>query len=254
MKHLFAIVVALLLMCPSNAQAQEADAMQHYVAIAVKPEKMPACDKTDCDALFQETIDIIERRFGGLNGPALRQIEHEGDGRIGMVVAGDRHIEILREVLGIRQLEFLIVNDDVSPELVEELDLPKGTMLLPFDNPEYEEFIVVYRDGGITGDHIIRAIAGFDSHTNMPVVNIEFDEVGTRKFAGLTAALVGKRFAIVLDDKVLSAPRINEPIMGGMAQISASQSYEETNKLAIAIGSGTLPIPFLIVEDRMLGE
>lgn len=254
MKYFFAFIFVALVNVPNGLHAKELGEVRHYVAIEVKPEEMPDCEAVDCDALFQSTIEIIEARFGGLGGPALRRIAYEGDARIGMVVAGKEHLETVRAVIGITDLQFLLVNEDFVPDQVDQLAVPKGTLVLPIQNPEYEGSIAVYSSGGIDGDHIAQARPGFDSYTNMPVVNIQFDEEGRRKFAALTTANVGKRFAIVLEGKVLSALYINEPILGGEAQISASRSQAVTGELAIAINGGALPAPFVIVEERKLNE
>lgn len=258
MKHLFSPLVmaafAFGVFNVASVQAQEADDAQHYVAIAVKPSETPDCEADDCEALFQETVKIIERRLGVFEGSSLLSIAYEGGARIGMVVSGRDHLKTVRAVIGVKDLAFLLVSEDIVHSEVERQTVPDGIVILPFQNREYDGFIAVYRDGGIAGNHIAHAISGFDSYTNAPVVNIKFDEEGTRKFAELTTANVGKRFAIVLDGTVLSAPFISEPILGGQAQISASQSQEETVNLAIAIGAGGLPVPFVIVEDRTLGE
>ena len=80
-----------------------------------------------------------------------------------------------------------------------------------------------------------------------------FDQQGGAKFAKLTSENVNKPFAIILDGKVLSAPNINEPILGGSAQISGSFTVESANQLAIALRSGALPVDLKVVEERTVG-
>ena len=109
------------------------------------------------------------------------------------------------------------------------------------------------RLGGFSGDKLTDAGQGFDPQTNAAVVNITFDSEGGSKFARLTQNNVGRPFAIILDGQVLSAPNINEPILGGSAQISGNFSVESANQLAIALRSGALPVELKIVEERTVG-
>jgi preprotein translocase subunit SecD len=113
--------------------------------------------------------------------------------------------------------------------------------------------IAVLRRAMVTGDRLINAQQGFDATTNEPVVNITFDSAGGRSFARVTRENVGKPFAIVLDNVALSAPNINEPILGGQAQISGSFTVESANQLSVALRSGKLPVKLTVVEERTVG-
>jgi SecD/SecF fusion protein len=88
---------------------------------------------------------------------------------------------------------------------------------------------------------------------NRPVVNFEFDDDGARIFCRVSTANVDKRFAVVLDGRILTAPVINEPICGGRGQISGNFTPQETQELALFLRAGALPAPFRIVEQRTLG-
>jgi preprotein translocase subunit SecD len=109
---------------------------------------------------------------------------------------------------------------------------------------------VLRRQVMISGEQLINAQQSFDPQTNEPVVSIRFDSGGSSIFAKVTAQNVGKRFAMVLDGKVLSAPSINEPILGGSAQISGSFSVASANNLASSLRSGALPVKMEVVEER----
>jgi preprotein translocase subunit SecD len=100
---------------------------------------------------------------------------------------------------------------------------------------------------------LTNAQQSFDQQTNEPVVSITFDSQGGSKFAKLTTDNVGKPFAIILDGRVLSAPNINEPIVGGTAQISGSFTVETANQLAISLRSGALPVDLKVIEERSVG-
>jgi preprotein translocase subunit SecD len=114
-------------------------------------------------------------------------------------------------------------------------------------------FIAVKRQMMVSGDELTDAQQGYDQQNNQPIVNIRFNGSGGRKFARVTTENVNKPFAIILDGKVLSAPNINEPILGGSAQISGSFTVQSANELAIALRSGKLPVKLTVVEERTVG-
>ena len=103
------------------------------------------------------------------------------------------------------------------------------------------------------GDDLTDAQPGFDQRTNEPIISFRFNQSGARRFGNFTRDNVGRPFAIVLDDKVLSAPVIREPILGGSGQISGSFTVESANTLAVQLRSGALPTKLTIVEERTVG-
>lgn len=115
-------------------------------------------------------------------------------------------------------------------------------------------FIAVKRQVMVSGDELTDAQQSYDQQNNQPIVNIRFNGSGGRKFARVTTENVNKPFAIILDGKVLSAPNINEPILGGSAQISGSFTVQSANQLAIALRSGKLPVKLTVVEERTVGR
>ncbi|NNC51873.1 MAG: protein translocase subunit SecD, partial [Erythrobacter sp.] len=113
--------------------------------------------------------------------------------------------------------------------------------------------VVVERLGGISGETLTSAQQSFDSRTNEPVVSIAFNPVGGNKFRVMTTQYTGRQFAIILDDEVISAPRMLEPIVNGQSQISGSFTVESANNLAIQLRSGALPVDLSVVEERTVG-
>ncbi len=107
-------------------------------------------------------------------------------------------------------------------------------------------------DSGLSGAELKKAIAGFDT-TGKSVVNIEFNDSGKKKFGELSTKLVGKPLAIVLDGQLVSDPIIQEPILGGTAQISGNFSPEEAQMLSIQLNAGALPLKVEVVENRTVG-
>jgi preprotein translocase subunit SecD len=162
----------------------------------------------------------------------------------------------LKKLLGqTAQLEFKLVDLDALPTNVQAGIAPPGSQIVPFapGTPGAGSTMAVKRLGGIRGDNLTDAKAGIDPQNGQNVVNIAFDAQGGAKFAKLTTENVGKPFAIILDGQVLSAPNINEPIIGGRAQIAGSFTAESANQLAIALRSGALPVPLAVVEERTVG-
>jgi preprotein translocase subunit SecD len=105
----------------------------------------------------------------------------------------------------------------------------------------------------VSGADLIDAQPGFDQRNSEPIVSFRFNSTGARKFAEATQQNVGKPFAIVLDNKVISAPVIREPILGGSGQISGNFTVQQANDLAILLRAGALPAPLTVVEERTVG-
>jgi preprotein translocase subunit SecD len=138
-------------------------------------------------------------------------------------------------------------------------NLPQGGQLLyerrvdPRSGATSETPIVVETKTVLTGDLLSNAQVRIDTRFNDPYVAIDFNSVGAKRFDQITAANVGKRMAIVLDDTVYSAPVIRERISGGSAQISGSFTEQEATDLAIVLRAGSLPAPVQIMENRTVG-
>tara|TARA_R110000772_G_scaffold52228_12_gene119793 strand:+ start:2431 stop:4035 length:1605 start_codon:yes stop_codon:yes gene_type:complete len=198
--------------------------------------------------------DVIRRRIDEM-GTREPTIIRQGDTRIVVQVPGLEDPEALKDLLGqTAKLEFKLVDFEADPNAVAEGRPPVGSQIFPYpDNPAGLPNIAVKRLGGISGDKLTDAGQGFDQETNAPVVNITFDTEGGAKFARLTQNNVGRPFAIILDGVVLSAPNINEPILGGSAQISGNFTVEGANQLSIALRSGALPVELKVVEERTVG-
>ncbi|MDB5698703.1 MAG: secD, partial [Alphaproteobacteria bacterium] len=179
----------------------------------------------------------------------------QGDRRILVQVPGLQDPEGLKQLLGkTARLEFKLVNLNVDPAQIAQGRAPVGSQVLPYPtNPGGPPAIAVQRRAMVTGDQLIDARQEFNPQTNEPVVSIRFNTAGGRRFARVTQENVGKPFAIILDDVVISAPNINEPILGGSAQISGSFTVESANQLAVALKSGKLPVALKVIEERTVG-
>jgi preprotein translocase subunit SecD len=178
-------------------------------------------------------------------------VVRQGNDRILVQVPGLQDPEGLKQLLGkTARLDFKLVDLNADPAQVEQGRAPAGSQVLPMAGGGR---VAVIRRAMVTGDQLIDAQQSFDPQTNEAVVSIRFDNAGARRFARVTQDNVGKPFAIILDDVVLSAPNINEPILGGQAQISGSFTVETANNLAVQLRSGKLPVELSVIEERTVG-
>lgn len=201
---------------------------------------------------MESATEVVRKRIDAL-GTREPTIIRQGDTRIVVQVPGLQDPEELKALLGqTAKLEFKLVDLNALPSDVAAGSAPAGAQIFPYaaGTPGEGTSIAVRRLGGIRGDSLTDAQPGVDPESNESVVNITFDSDGGRKFAKLTTENVGKPFAIILDEEVLSAPNINEPIQGGQAQISGSFTPETANQLAISLRSGALPVDLTVIEER----
>jgi preprotein translocase subunit SecD len=200
--------------------------------------------------------EVVRKRIDAL-GTREPTIIRQGADRIVVQVPGLKDPTALKNLLGqTAKLEFKLVDGAASPSDVAQGIAPPGDEIVPFSpssNGAAAGAIAVKRLGGIKGDQLTNAQQEFDQQTNQPIVSITFNTEGGAKFAKLTSENVGKPFAIILDGKVLSAPNINEAILGGSARISGSFSVQSANSLAISLRSGALPVDLKVIEERTVG-
>ncbi len=204
---------------------------------------------------MDSATEVVRKRIDAL-GTREPTIIRQGAQRIVVQVPGLSDPKALKDLLGqTAKLEFKLVDTTALPADIARGVAPPGSEIVPYAEAESSGVgaIAVKRLGGIKGDSLTNAQQSFNSQTNEPVVSITFDQQGGAKFAKLTTENVNRPFAIILDGKVLSAPNINEPILGGSAQISGSFTVETANQLAIALRSGALPVDLKVVEERTVG-
>lgn len=206
--------------------------------------------KAATNSAMEVATEVVRKRIDEL-GTKEPTIIREGNDRIVVQVPGLQNPEALKALLGkTAKLEFKLVDLGADPAQVAAGNAPPGSEVLPYADPKDGAGIAVKRRLMISGDQLIDAQQGYNQTDNSAIVNIRFDSQGGRKFARVTQDNVGKPFAIILDGKVLSAPRINEPILGGQAQISGNFTPESANELAIALRSGKLPVALKVIEER----
>ncbi|MGY4289256.1 preprotein translocase subunit SecD [Bradyrhizobium sp. LM2.7] len=201
---------------------------------------------------IEQSIQIVERRVNEL-GTVEPVIQRQGNDRILVQVPGLQDPTRLKELLGkTAKMEFRMVDTSVPPDQAQQGRLPPESELLMSASPPPTPY-VVKKQVLVAGGDLTDAQASFDQRTNEPVVSFKFNTSGARKFSQATQENVGLPFAIVLDNKVISAPVIREPITGGQGQISGSFTVQSANDLAILLRAGALPAPLTVVEERTVG-
>ncbi|MEA3012272.1 MAG: preprotein translocase subunit SecD [Sphingomonadales bacterium] len=199
---------------------------------------------------MESARDVIDRRINAL-GTLEPTIIGQGASRILVQVPGLQDPEALKRLIGrTARLEFKLVSE--IPNVTCQTRPPPGNQVLRYAEGGENACIAVQRRAIITGERIATAVQDFDD-TGLPAVRVGFDSAGSHSFARVTQANVNKRFAIILDNVVISAPNIREPILGGSASISGSFTVETANQLAISLRSGRLPVELRVVEERSVG-
>ena len=194
--------------------------------------------------------DVVRRRIDP-QGTKEITVVNQGADRILVEVPGVEDPEALKNLIGqTARLEFKLVDLTADPNQVAQGRAPAGSQVLPM--AEGGGNIAVKRRVMVSGDQLVDAKQSFDQD-GRAVVSISFNTAGARRFGRVTQENVNKPFAIILDDKVLSAPNINEPILGGQAQISGNFTVETANQLAVSLASGKLPVKLNVIEERTIG-
>jgi len=201
---------------------------------------------------IEQSIQIVERRVNQL-GTVEPVIQRQGTDRILVQVPGLQDPTRLKELLGkTAKMEFRMVDTTVSPDQAQAGRVPPDSeVLMSASSPKIP--YVIKKQVLVSGGDLTDAQPGFDQRTSEPVVNFRFNSAGSRKFAQATTENVGQPFAIVLDNEVISAPVIREPITGGSGQISGNFTVQSANDLAILLRAGALPAPLTVIEERTVG-
>ncbi|WP_311028753.1 protein translocase subunit SecDF [Mesorhizobium koreense] len=200
-----------------------------------------------------KSIEVVSRRVNEL-GTTEPIIQRQGTDRILVQVPGLQDPQRLKEILGkTAKLTFQMVDQSNSVEdAVKSGRAPASdTIMYSTDNPPVPYLIenrVI-----VSGEDLVDAQSGFDQRTGEPIVSFRFDNKGATRFGIASQQNVGKLFAIILDNKVISAPVIREPILGGTGQISGNFTVQSANDLAVLLRAGALPANLTIVEERTVG-
>ena len=202
-----------------------------------------------------QSIQVIGNRINelGTNEPI---VQRQGSDRILVQFPGIDDPSRLKAILGqTAKLSFHLVSDEMSVADALQGRPPAGTKILyeEDDTGEPVQPYLLESRAIVEGEDLVDAQSGFDQRTNEPIVSFRFNTKGASRFGQATQVNVGRPFAIVLDDTVLSAPVIREPILGGSGQISGNFTVESANDLAVLLRAGALPAKLTIIEERTVG-
>ena len=189
-----------------------------------------------------QSLEIVRRRIDeiGTNEPTIVK---RGNDRILVELPGLDDPNRIKNLLG--------KTANLSFRIVSESDDTFGSELLFFEDGKSQ--LNVNKRVVMSGDNLTTAQPKFDSRNNETIVTFTLDRVGAKRFGRVTTNNVGKRLAIILDNKIISAPQIREPIIGGNGQISGNFTFQSATDLALLLRSGALPAPLNIIEERTVG-
>ncbi|MBS3848664.1 protein translocase subunit SecD [Devosia sp. J2-20] len=198
-------------------------------------------------ALVAQSIEVIRNRIDEL-GTTEPTIQRQGNNRVLVQVPGFGDSTRLKDIISrTARLTFHMVYPGMTAAQADAQGLPAGTMILPSQDGGSE---LLYEDIALGGESLVDAQPSYDQQRAMPVVSFRFDTRGAIAFGQITSNNVGQRFAIVLDNQVITAPVIQSPITGGSGQISGSFTTATANDLAVLLRGGALPASLDIVEER----
>ena len=193
-------------------------------------------------ASLDQSLEIVRRRIDevGTNEPTILK---RGSDRILIELPGLTDPNRIKRLLG--------KTANLSFRLVSESEDVFGTELLSYEDEEGQ--LTISKRVIVSGENLVNAQPSLDNQTNQAVVNFTFDRSGSKKFGRATSNNVGKRLAIILDNKIISAPVIREAIVTGNGQISGNFTFQTATDLALLLRSGALPAPLNIIEERTVG-
>jgi protein-export membrane protein SecD len=212
------------------------------------------------DQILDQEIEVVRKRIDAL-GTREPTIQRQGEERILVQVPGLSDPQRLIQILGkTAKMTFQLVDEsaDVGQVLATKI-VPIGDELLPdveggpVPQGAQQRMLVVQRRIMVAGDRLQRAAAQTNQQTGQWVVTFGFDSVGAREFGDVTKENVGRRFAIVLDKQIISAPVIREPILGGSGEIEGNFTIEAAQNLSVLINAGALPAALKVIEQRTVG-
>ena len=203
--------------------------------------------------VVDQSVEIIGRRVNAM-GLVEPSIQRQGTDRVLVQVPGLGNPEQLIKVIGTTaKLTFQLVDASMPVEQALQGRPPPDSEIVYGSPAENRRPYLLEKRVIVSGEELTDAQPGFDQRTSEPIVTFKFNTSGARKFAQVTQENVGRPFAIVLDNEVISAPVIREPILGGSGQISGNFTVESANNLAILLRAGALPAKLTVIEQRVVG-
>jgi len=200
-----------------------------------------------------QSVEIIDRRVNQL-GLVEPSIQPQGTDRILVQVPGLGDPQQLIDIIGkTAKLTFRLVDMSMTPQQALQTRPPPESEIVYGSKAEGGQPYLLEKRVIVSGEELTDAQPGFDQRTSEPIVTFRFNSSGARKFAQVTQENIGRPFAIVLDNEVISAPYIRDAILQGSGQISGNFTVESANNLAILLRAGALPAKLTVIEQRVVG-
>jgi preprotein translocase subunit SecD len=227
-----------------------AQAPDQRIRLAFNEQAMTA----EAAKAVDQSIEIIRRRIDAL-GTKEPDIRRQGADRIVVQAPGESDPDKLRNIIGqTAKLTFQMVDDSVPLADAAAGRVPPGSVLLPVgDANSPERVLLVKKRALVTGEMLTDARQAFDSQSGGASVSFRFNAQGAKRFGDATVNNIGRRFAIVLDNKIISAPTIQGAITTGNGQITGNFTPDSANNLAILLRAGALPAPLNVIQQNTVG-
>lgn len=218
--------------------------------VTITPDNIEAIQKRT----IAQSIEVLRKRIDP-TGTTEMTLAREGDDRILLQVPGAKNVdEIKNRINKTANLSFNMVrpesNSEAAMRLAADGKLPPGAA---YFREQRGGALIVEKRTKVTGECLKSASEGLHPTGSYPIVNFSFNIRCARIFGDLTSKNVGKRFAVVLDNEIITAPNINSPITGGSGFIEGSFTIESARELALLLNAGALPAKLIIVEERTVG-
>ncbi|CAO5680416.1 MAG: Protein translocase subunit SecD [Holosporales bacterium] len=218
--------------------------------------------------ILEQSVEVVRRRVDE-TGTKEPSILRQGTDRIVLQLPGVENPNDVKRLLGkTAKLTFRLVDHEAGQVRVSDSGQPIGSapsgseILEDVSHIKYDEkgniitpkyYLYVKKDVKLTGENLEDAKFTISHDSNQPAVSIQFDTPGAKKFAEISSNNINRQFAMVLDDKIISAPKLNCAITGGAAIITGSFTFKEANELALLLRAGSLPAPLKVVEESVIG-
>ncbi len=236
---------------PNNAGARDmsvSNGPDQTLVMTLSADGLRATSSAAVDA----SIEVVRRRVDAL-GTKEPSIVRQGINRIVVEAPGESDPEQLKRVIGqTAKLTFQMVDDSVSQADIVAGRVPPGSEILPYEEGGPGQKLIVRKRVLVSGNNLVKTNVGVDQNQR-PAIDFTFDGKGAQSFGKATSQNVGKRFAIILDGKVVSAPNIISPITGGSGQIMGNFTVQSASELVNILKGGSLPAPLKVAQQRSVG-
>lgn len=238
-----------------DPQANVTVSPEGAASLALSPEAINQRERS----VVEQSIEVVRRRIdeSGTKEPLLQR---QGNDRIIVQLPGVEDPAEVRRLIGrTAKMTFRMVDEEAGPVTVSESGVPRGNVppgseiLQVVGKGEKNRYLIVKKQIAVSGENLTDAQATFEHESGVPAVSLTFNSIGARKFAELSGNNIGRSFAIVLDDKVISYAYFRQLIPNGKGVISGSFTTQETHDLSLLLRAGALPAPLLVIEEKTVG-